>query len=669
MALWEQRVSEHVPAANWRSSSELRDDLPAFIESLAHVLTTGQPGGSTRTAAPHGEQRATLDGYTLKQVLLEYGLLRQVIFEILEAGHGQVPADARDAILDRLDRSRSIASDRYDELSRKRENTVHQQALEREQALRREAERRAAELDATIESLPEAVFISDLESLVRVNRAALEATQFASLEELSRHYGRLAEIFDVRDIGTGERMPRESMPVFRAMQGSEAEIEFSYLTRRSRERRTAVLKSTPVRVGGQVTGAVIMQVDVTERVRHARRLESLQQITEAALAGSTSRKAVLDSAVTLLKEAFDSRLVLIFLLDPGQLPVIEAAAGVTLPVPLPTRFPDSVRTLIARNQPSLVSSLDDEPVFRERMQELGVNAFAAAPLRRRDLRMGLLVVGYEAPTRLDPDDLALLQLSADQLTIALDNAGLYERLQSQVKELETERFIREQFVATVTHDLRSPLTAALLSAQQIVRSPEQSDQNLRLAGRIIDTLDRTDRMIRDLLDAHTIRAGRKPPVEVTSFDLAAELAAACEEFSRVHRQPCRFRSDGPCHGWWSREAVRRIAENLLNNAGKYGAQGAPVDVRLSATSQEVRIEVTNLLEGDPLTATEQAHMFEPFMRTAAARTSSRKGWGLGLPLVRGLVVAQGGTVEVQSTREHGTTFTVTLPIDARPFAF
>lgn len=663
---WEQRVCEQLPAARWQSRSELLNHLPTFLRSLAYELTHCEPAPDGRRARPHGEQRAALVEYSLTQVLTEYRLLRQVLFEVLEADDRPLPADARDVVLEFLEKSMTTAADRYDQLTRERESEAHALALRREQSLRGEAERRAAELDAIIESMPEAVLISDLERVVRVNRAALESMQFDSLDELNRHFTQLREIFDIRGVDTGERLPRESMPMYRALRGKEAQVEFTYLTRRTKEKRTALLRSTPVREAGEVTGAVIMQVDVTDRARQARRLEALQEITEAALARSTSRQAVLDSAVTLIQQAFGSSIVLALLLDPRQLPVIEAAAGVRLPLPLPTRFPDPVRALIARNQPTLVSDVEEEPIFRERMRELNVRAFAAAPLRRRDLRLGLVVVAYESPTRLHSDDLALLQVSADQLTIALENAGLYERLQTQVKELETERFIREQFVATVTHDLRGPLTAAQLSARHILRKPNEPDHHAGQASRIIDTLGRIDRMIRDLLDAHTLRAGYKPAMEVTEFDLARELTAACEDFSTVHGQPYRLEADD-CTGWWGREAIRRIVENLLSNAAKYGAPHAPVEVSLRCRPHEVRLEVTNQLAGEPLSPADQASLFEPFMRTIEARASGREGWGLGLPLVRGLVVAQGGTVGVISTRERGTTFIVTLPRDVRPF--
>jgi signal transduction histidine kinase len=71
--------------------------------------------------------------------------------------------------------------------------------------------------------------------------------------------------------------------------------------------------------------------------------------------------------------------------------------------------------------------------------------------------------------------------------------------------------------------------------------------------------------------------------------------------------------------------------------------------------------------GNPISAEDQKRLFRPFSRTQGARASGQKGWGLGLTLVQGCAVAHGGRVDVQSTPEGGTTFTLDLPLDARPF--
>lgn len=98
---------------------------------------------------------------------------------------------------------------------------------------------------------------------------------------------------------------------------------------------------------------------------------------------------------------------------------------------------------------------------------------------------------------------------------------------------------------------------------------------------------------------------------------------------------------------------------------KYGDQEAPIHVVLQVTEKQVQFRVHN--EGKGLSGEERDSIFEPFRRTASAVQGSKKGWGLGLTLVRGIAKAHGGTAFVESAPGKGATFVVELPLDARPF--
>jgi signal transduction histidine kinase len=104
-------------------------------------------------------------------------------------------------------------------------------------------------------------------------------------------------------------------------------------------------------------------------------------------------------------------------------------------------------------------------------------------------------------------------------------------------------------------------------------------------------------------------------------------------------------------------------ENLISNAIKYGAADSPVTVTLQDLSDKVRISVHNF--GNPLSDDERTRIFDQFKRSKAAEASGKKGWGIGLTIVRGLTEAHGGSITVESSQETGTTFAVTLPRDAR----
>jgi signal transduction histidine kinase len=240
------------------------------------------------------------------------------------------------------------------------------------------------------------------------------------------------------------------------------------------------------------------------------------------------------------------------------------------------------------------------------------------------------------------------------------------RSKGKVSDLEQERDFRNRFMATLTHDLRTPLTSVGLSAQLIVKDPTKVEQNKILATNIKRSIDRADTMIQDLLDMARIRSGEHLPLKIVECDLQEIVTSCIGEMSVQYGDRFRLdiRKQDENRGFWSADLLRRIIENLINNAVKYGLPGHPITISLRQVGEEEEISVHN--EGNPLSAEEQKDIFNPFSRTHSANASEKKGWGLGLTLVRGAAESHGGSVRVESSREKGTCFIVKLPRDARP---
>ncbi|HLL21022.1 MAG TPA: HAMP domain-containing sensor histidine kinase, partial [Kofleriaceae bacterium] len=226
-------------------------------------------------------------------------------------------------------------------------------------------------------------------------------------------------------------------------------------------------------------------------------------------------------------------------------------------------------------------------------------------------------------------------------------------------ELERERELRERFVATLSHDLRTPLSSARLGAEMINDAAVSPDVT-RSAVRITRNIDRADRMLQDLLDVSRIKAGERLPLEATEGDLVAIAEDVLRELTALHGD--RFVVCGAHRlvGRWSASGIRRIVENLCSNAVKYGASDTPVTVTIRAHAGLATIAVHNV--GTPIPAVDIPSLFEPFRRVGSAEVAGHRSWGLGLTLVRGVAEAHDGHVAVTSSAAEGTTFTVTLPI-------
>lgn len=116
---------------------------------------------------------------------------------------------------------------------------------------------------------------------------------------------------------------------------------------------------------------------------------------------------------------------------------------------------------------------------------------------------------------------------------------------------------------------------------------------------------------------------------------------------------------------WDGEELRRALWNLGTNAVKYGAPDKPITITLKRSDSGARISVHNY--GSVIAPEDRANLFDPFARTREAQTKGQTGWGLGLTLVRGCAEAHGGKVSIESDAAIGTTFTIHLPPDSRPY--
>jgi signal transduction histidine kinase len=222
---------------------------------------------------------------------------------------------------------------------------------------------------------------------------------------------------------------------------------------------------------------------------------------------------------------------------------------------------------------------------------------------------------------------------------------------------------REQFVATLAHDLRNPLATANVAAELISHTTDTGKVN-ELANQIVENLGRIDRMIQDLLDTVIYQSGDRMRLHPSNFDMLEVVQEVCEQSMVLHGDRFEIRGE-TVTGWWGRDAIKRALENLVGNAVKYGAPGTPIQIKIDAAYERVLITVHN--EGDPIPHEQMEMVFQVFRRAKAAKEGNKQGWGIGLPYVRSVAESHGGSIGIDSSGEKGTAFTMDLPIDSRPF--
>jgi two-component system sensor histidine kinase/response regulator len=233
-----------------------------------------------------------------------------------------------------------------------------------------------------------------------------------------------------------------------------------------------------------------------------------------------------------------------------------------------------------------------------------------------------------------------------------------QQLARELREKTETLRLNEMLTAVLSHDLRSPLNAVLTSALLIQRrSTEKAVQDT--AARILSSGKRMSRMIEDMLDMARARLAGGIPLKREPADLGALIDRVVGEIQATHpERRIELTQNGNLNGDWDGERLAQVTSNLLGNALQHGEESQAVKVLVDGSRED---EVTITVANSGTIAPELLpQLFDPF--TGAHRQTGRtEGLGLGLYIVRQIVVAHGGTVDVQSGNENRTTFVVRVP--------
>jgi signal transduction histidine kinase len=296
----------------------------------------------------------------------------------------------------------------------------------------------------------------------------------------------------------------------------------------------------------------------------------------------------------------------------------------------------------------------------EELLELGLRCRLAAPLLLGPRAIGMLSVVRVEPDSFSAEEIELVSLLGRLVATAVQNIRNYDAERRTVEELRRLSALRADFVSLVSHELRSPMAAVIGAARTLQQRwrelrPDQRDSFLDL---IAGETNRLAQLVADVLDTSRIEAGTFSyafaDVEVGRLVLDTVAAAGVEQdevkvVAAVNGPLPRIRGDA--------ERLRQVVGNLVDNAVKYSPAGGEVRVAAHARTGWVCVDVS---DNGPGIAREQHQLiFEKFGR--AKTDGSQPGTGLGLFIARSIVEAHGGTLEVRSVVDRGTTFTLSLP--------
>jgi signal transduction histidine kinase len=297
----------------------------------------------------------------------------------------------------------------------------------------------------------------------------------------------------------------------------------------------------------------------------------------------------------------------------------------------------------------------------ERLLELGLRSELVAPLLAGADPIGMLSLSRDRVDAFTDEEVELVSLLGRLVASSVQNIRAYEAERRTVEELRRLSALRADFVSLVSHELRNPMAAVIGAARTLQErwrtlTPEQRESFFAL---IAGETTRLSALVGDVLDTSRIETGtfsyQFAEVDVGALVLdAVAVASLAQEDVRI--VPAVGSALPPVRG--DRERLRQVLTNLIDNAVKYSPEDGSIEVRADAQDAGVRLSVSDAGPGIPVDQHEL--IFEKFGR-ADVPGGTKPGTGLGLFIARSIAEAHGGSLEVQSGPDSGTTFTLTLP--------
>ena len=325
---------------------------------------------------------------------------------------------------------------------------------------------------------------------------------------------------------------------------------------------------------------------------------------------------------------------------------------------------DQKAQVVAADRPAW-SDLDDDEraLVLGFLESIDVSSALFAPLGAGTECLGNMVLTRDAgrPDWTEVEMSAALDLGHD-LGRAILNARTFEREHELVQELRALDIYKSQLIATVSHELKNPLTSIVGHLEMLEQVPDLDPLAVSSIAAMDRASGRLSRVINDLLLLSRVDDPTTPVVAVP-----VDLHAVLEDVLDVNAVSARNKElsirvvapDGPVCALGDHDELDRICANLISNAIKYTRPGRTITVTLDRMGDRVMLACAD--EGIGISREDQEQLFSEFFRSANPEAYSQPGTGLGLAIVQRIVHRHDGRITVDSELGKGSTFTVELP--------
>jgi PAS domain S-box-containing protein len=373
--------------------------------------------------------------------------------------------------------------------------------------------------------------------------------------------------------------------------------------------------------------------------------DGLEEVFEAAL---TSAEAVMGGSRAAIL-TFDGDDVMRFRSWHGLSDEYRAAVDGHSPWPRTAASPEPIVVTDAQSDATMAPHA---PLLKRE----GIRGLAFIPLLSEGRLLGNLTVCFDQDHASSSPQMEAARALANHLASVITRFAAVRKLE------ETIRY-NELFAGALAHDLRNPLDAIMTASQlaliQLEGAKVRVGKGAAPLTRIVSSGKRMQTMIDQLLDFTQARSGGGIDVQPRLTNLADLCTQAVVELELTHPEwKVHTEALGDQNGSWDADRIVQVFSNLIANAGQHGSPNIAIQVHLDGTDGEhVRIEIRN---GGAIPTSLLPHIFDPFRTTRSPHAKS-SGLGLGLFIVREIVRAHGGSIDVSSSDLDGTSFAIRLP--------
>lgn len=405
---------------------------------------------------------------------------------------------------------------------------------------------------------------------------------------------------------------------------------------------------------------------------------ALELQTAAELARDTTGELTLDILlprfINLLCERFDFQNASIYLLDEANemISIRESTSGTLKQTPsLAIGSESLVGQTTARGEPMLLNNILEAPIEFHKTILPETRSELCIPMKLGERIIGVLDIQSTRFGAFTDNDITVLQVLADQIAIAMENARSYELSQIAIKEMEEVDRLKSQFLANMSHELRTPLNSIIGFSRVILKGidGEINDIQKQDLNAIYNSGQHLLYLINDILDLSKIEAG-KMQLSFTDLDINEIVNSVMSTaVGLVKDKPVRLEKEieeGIPIVNADATRVRQVLLNFVSNSAKFTEEGHIRVSAFQATSPdgkpELRIEVDDT--GIGIGEEDQVKLFQAFSQVDDSPTRATGGTGLGLSISRSFIELHGGRIGISRSEEgKGSTFFFTLPIN------